>query len=53
MIGLAKIKVRMWLTDGIWVDYCQDIPKMAAVTEICYDRQKDWRKMQNKEWWNE
>jgi hypothetical protein len=22
MIGLAKIKMRMWLTDGIWVDYC-------------------------------
>lgn len=47
------MKIRMWLTDKIWVEYSEDLPRMAAVTEICYDREKNWGKMQNREWWNE
>ena len=53
MLGLLKMKIRMWLTDKIWVEYSEDLPRMAAVTEICYDREKNWGKMQNREWWNE
>jgi hypothetical protein len=53
MLGLLKLKIRMWWTDSIWVESAEDLPRMAAVTEICYDREKNWGKMQNREWWNE
>lgn len=38
LAGFFSIKLRLWFAEGIWVGYCEHICKMAAVTEVCYDK---------------
>ena len=38
LIGLYSIKVRLWRKEGIWVDCCCDISKMASVDSLCFDK---------------
>ena len=38
MIGLWVLKAKAYMNDRIWVDYCEDITKMASVNLSCFDR---------------
>jgi magnesium-transporting ATPase (P-type) len=38
LASMICIKVRLWFAEGIWVDYSENMTKMASVTEICYDK---------------
>ena len=53
LIGLWFLKFKLYLTEKIWVDYCEDITKMADVSLICFDRSSEREKTIYREWWNE
>ena len=38
MIGLWFLKVKVYLSSRIWVDYCEDMTKMASVNLIAFDK---------------
>lgn len=38
VLGLWLLKGRTYYSDQIWVDYCEDLTKMANVNVICLDQ---------------
>lgn len=38
MVGLWLLKAKAYATDRIWIDYCEDMTKMANVNLSCFDR---------------
>jgi len=53
MIGLWILKAKAYMKDKIWIDYCEDITKMANVNLSCFDRAFERGKIIYREWWNE
>ena len=52
MIGLWVLKAKAYTKDRIWVDYCEDITKMANVNLSCFDRSFERGRIIYREWWN-
>ena len=38
MCGLWFLKAKLYWTEKIWLNYCEDVTKMANVNLICFDR---------------